>query len=180
MEAAEVAGGDSAATDQRRKLELHPAGEGKRALGSNQKVGQIELVAAGGERVEVVAADPTLNLGKMGIDLVRLRSRQADKIARDLGDRGILRQIRQIGRRPPEMGAAAVRQDGVNRDDVLAGIAVPERPRPTMPPMVARDEVEISTGNQSPCGLSARLSSSSTMPGSTTQRLPAASSSRMR
>ena len=35
----------------------------------------------------------------------------------------------------------------------------------------------MSTGNHSPCGLSRRLSSSSTMPGSTTQRRPATSSS---
>ena len=41
-----------------------------------------------------------------------------------------------------------------------------------MPPMVAREEVEMSTGNQRPCGLSRRLSSSSTIPGSTMQRLP--------
>ena len=46
-----------------------------------------------------------------------------------------------------------------------------------MPPMVAREAVEMSTGNHSPCGLSRRLSSSSTMPGSTTQRRPATSSS---
>ena len=39
-----------------------------------------------------------------------------------------------------------------------------------MPPMVARDAVEMSTGNHSPVGFSARLRSSSTMPGSTTQR----------
>ena len=39
-----------------------------------------------------------------------------------------------------------------------------------MPPMVAREAVETSTGNHSPCGFSARLRSSSTMPGSTTQR----------
>ena len=46
-----------------------------------------------------------------------------------------------------------------------------------MPPMVAREAVEMSTGNHRPCGLSRRLSSSSTMPGSTTQRRPATSSS---
>ena len=49
-----------------------------------------------------------------------------------------------------------------------------------MPPMVAREAVEISTGNHRPCGLSLRLSSSSTMPGSTTQRRPATSSSSTR
>ncbi len=43
--------------------------------------------------------------------------------------------------------------------------------------MVAREAVEMSTGNHSPWGFSSRLRSSSTMPGSTTQRLPATSSS---
>ena len=38
-----------------------------------------------------------------------------------------------------------------------------------MPPMVAREAVETSTGNHSPCFFSCRLRSSSTMPGSTTQ-----------
>ncbi len=45
-----------------------------------------------------------------------------------------------------------------------------------MPPMVAREAVETSTGNHSPCFLSCRLRSSSTMPGSTTQVRPATSS----
>ena len=49
-----------------------------------------------------------------------------------------------------------------------------------MPPMVARDAVDTSTGNHSPCGLSRRLSSSSTMPGSTVQRRASTSSDRIR
>src|ERR1043165_2975462 len=49
-----------------------------------------------------------------------------------------------------------------------------------MPPMVAREAVEMSTGNHSPWALSARLRSSRTMPGSTAQRRPATSSSMMR
>src|SRR5690348_8310939 len=56
----------------------------------------------------------------------------------------------------------------------------PQESLPAMPPMVAREAVEISTGNQSPCGLSCRLRSSSTMPGSTRQRRPATSMARMR
>jgi hypothetical protein len=49
-----------------------------------------------------------------------------------------------------------------------------------MPPMVARDAVETSTGNHRPCGFSLRFSSSRTMPGSTTQVRPSTSRSRMR
>jgi hypothetical protein len=57
---------------------------------------------------------------------------------------------------------------------------VPQELLPAMPPIVAREAVETSTGNHSPWTLSARLSSSSTMPGSTTQRRLAASISMMR
>ena len=49
-----------------------------------------------------------------------------------------------------------------------------------MPPMVARDAVETSTGNHRPWAFSWRLRSSSTMPGSTRARRPATSRSRMR
>ena len=49
-----------------------------------------------------------------------------------------------------------------------------------MPPIVARDEVETSTGNHRPCGLSARLRSSSTTPGSTVTRFFFTSRSRTR
>jgi hypothetical protein len=46
---------------------------------------------------------------------------------------------------------------------------VPHELLPVMPPMVARLDVDTSTGNHSPVGRSCRFSSSSTMPGSTTQ-----------
>ena len=49
-----------------------------------------------------------------------------------------------------------------------------------MPPIVAREDVEMSTGNHRPWGFSVRFKSSSTMPGSTTQRRPGTSSSTMR
>jgi len=45
-----------------------------------------------------------------------------------------------------------------------------------MPPMVAREAVETSTGNHRPWGFSWRFNSSSTMPGSTTQVRAALSS----
>ena len=46
--------------------------------------------------------------------------------------------------------------------------------------MVAREAVEISTGNHRPEGFSARFNSSSTMPGSTVQRRAAVSSATTR
>jgi hypothetical protein len=57
---------------------------------------------------------------------------------------------------------------------------VPQELLPAMPPIVAREAVETSTGNHRPCGFSARFSSSSTMPGSTTQRRFGASISMIR
>ena len=62
---------------------------------------------------------------------------------------------------------------------ILSSDRPPHELLPTMPPMVARDAVETSTGNQRPCGFSWRLRSSSTMPGSTRQvRLDTSRSSR--
>ncbi len=54
----------------------------------------------------------------------------------------------------------------------ITGIDVLEEDRTTavIPPMVARDAVDTSTGNHRPCGFKARLSWSSTIPGSTVQR----------
>jgi len=56
----------------------------------------------------------------------------------------------------------------------------PQELLPAMPPMVAREAVETSTGNHRPCCLSFRLRSSSTIPGSTTQLRLSMSSERRR
>ena len=76
-EAAEMAGADRAPAEQRRELELDPGGEGERALGADENMREIEIVAAGHQRVEIVAADPALHLGKVRFDLVGLARRRA-------------------------------------------------------------------------------------------------------
>src|SRR5262249_3233675 len=63
-EAAEVTGADRAAAEQRRELELDAGRERERALGAHKDVREVEIVAPGHQRIEIVAADPTLHLGK--------------------------------------------------------------------------------------------------------------------
>jgi len=93
-------------------------------------VRQIEPVAAGGERVEVVAADPALDLGKLRLDLVRLACGEVEQCARHRAQRRMGRQIRQIGRGRTEMHGGAVGHDRVDREHVLARIAITQRARP--------------------------------------------------
>ena len=59
-EIAEMAGADCAAAEQRRKLQLDPRGESQSAFRADEDMREIEIVAAGNERIEIVAADPAL------------------------------------------------------------------------------------------------------------------------
>src|SRR5438105_4073602 len=54
-ETAKVAGANRAGAEQGRKFQLDAGGERERALGADEDMREIELVAAGQERVEVVA-----------------------------------------------------------------------------------------------------------------------------
>jgi len=87
VEAAEMAGADRALADERRKLELDRGGKGERALGADQDMREIEVVAARRERIEIVAADPPLHLGKARLDLVRLRGGQRQQALRQREER---------------------------------------------------------------------------------------------
>jgi len=82
-EAAEMAGAHRAGAEQRRELELDAGRERERALGADEKMRKIEIVAAGHQRVEIVAADPALQLGETRFDLVRFPRRQRQEIARE-------------------------------------------------------------------------------------------------
>ena len=136
-------------------------------------MGEIVLGVLGHQRVEIVAPDPALHLGEALFDLGRFARAQRQQFPRDGAQGGIGRQLGQIRRHRAEMGRRSVGQHGVDGDDVVARGAVAQRDRvpqellPVMPPMVAREAVETSTGNHSPCGFSWRFSSSSTMPGCT-------------
>ena len=127
VEAAEVAGADRARADQRRELELDRRREGERAFRSDQDMRQIEIVAARHQGVEIIAADPPLDLGEPGLDLAGLRGRERQQIGRERPQRRGRRNIRQIARDRPEMRPAAVGQHRIDRLHVLARIAVAQR-----------------------------------------------------
>ena len=82
-ETAEMAGAHRACAEQGRKLELDAGGERERALGADEKMRKIEIVAAGHQRVEIVAADPALELGETRFDLVRFPRREHQEIPRE-------------------------------------------------------------------------------------------------
>ena len=79
-EAAEMAGPDGApAAQQRCELQLDPVGKAERAFGADQDMREVELVAPGHERVEIVAADPALHLREAlrhGVGLARAERQQ--------------------------------------------------------------------------------------------------------
>ena len=128
-EAAEMAGADPAPSEQRRELQLDLGGEGERALGADENMREIEIVAAGNQRVEIVAADPALHFGKVLFDLVGLARRQREQIARERNERRLSRQVGEIARGRTEMRARPVRQHRIDREHVLAGVAVAQRAR---------------------------------------------------
>ena len=128
-EAAEMAGADRATPEQRRKLELDPGGERERALGADQDMREVEIVAAGDERVEIVTADPALHLGKVRVDRFGLAGGDGEEVASERNERRLPRQVGEVARRRTEMRMRAVRQDSVDREHVLAGVAVAQRAR---------------------------------------------------
>jgi len=82
VEAAEMAGADSTPTEQRPQLELDPGGKAERPLGADEQLGEIVDRRVGGERVEIVAADPPLHLGKALGDLVGFAHRDGKEVLR--------------------------------------------------------------------------------------------------
>ena len=129
QEAAEMAGADGAPAEQRRKLELDPGGECERALGADQDMREVEIVAAGHQRVEIVAADPALHLREMRFDRVGLargdapagRARAARAATAAAGRRGRARPDRNArARRPPAPRRSRARSRGCCRSAASA------------------------------------------------------------
>ena len=83
-EAAEMAGADRAAAEQRRQFQFDTRGKSERALRADQHVGEIDVVLAGHQRVEIVTADAALHLGEARGDLVGLARADRQQI---LGER---------------------------------------------------------------------------------------------
>ena len=96
MKAAEMAGADGAPAEQRRRLELDLGGECERALGADQNMREVEIVAAGRERIEVVAADPALHLWKSVRDLGSLALAQRQHVPEQVRPGFVTRDLAEV------------------------------------------------------------------------------------
>ncbi len=110
MEAAEMAGADRAPAEQRRELQLDLGGEGERALGADQDMREVDVVAAGHQRIEIVAADPALHLRETRRDLVGLARAERQEIARQRRNGEFAEDRRDhgaVGRNAPPLPSAS-------------------------------------------------------------------------
>ena len=114
VEAAEMAGADRAPAEHRRQLQLDRGGERQRAFGADQDMREVDVVPPRHQRVDVVAADPALHLGKARRDLVGLARAEREQVARQRRERRVRRQVGQVRRHRPEMRLRAVGQHGVD------------------------------------------------------------------
>ena len=165
----------STRSGDRLQIELDRGEEGERAFRSHQEMRHV--VAGIVDHVDVVAADPAQQLGEARCDLVGLaavkRAHAPHQVAIALRPDRII----EIAADGTEMRRRAIRQDRVDGVHVVHHVAVAQRARAaTVVGGHAADggaaAVEISTGKNRPCGLSCRLSRSSTTPGSTRTRRP--------
>ena len=85
-------------------------------------MGEIDVVLARHQRVEIVAADPALHLGEARGDLARLARADGEQILDQRPQRR--RHVVEIAADAAEMAERAVRQQGVDRDHVVAHGAV--------------------------------------------------------
>ena len=79
VKAAEVAGADGAASEQGRELQLYPGGETERALRADKNVSEVEVIAAGQQRIHIVAADPALHFREARHDFVGFSAPSASR-----------------------------------------------------------------------------------------------------
>src|SRR4029077_10327883 len=103
MKAAEMAGADRSRSEQRRQLQFNLGRKRERALGADQKMREIDVVASGHERVEIIAADPALHFRKSPFDLVCFAGGNGKKVA-NKRRRHVDRSLAHAA----EMGARAV------------------------------------------------------------------------
>ena len=114
-----------AAAKQRRKFQFDLRRKGERAFGADEEMRQIDVVPAGDERIEIVAADAALHFRKTPLDLGGLARGDGEQVA----------QRAPAGRWPcrrrtsAEMRARAVGKNRVDRQHVLARVAVAQRAR---------------------------------------------------
>ena len=114
----------------RLQIEFDLAEKGERALGADQQMRHV--VAAVGDHVDVVAADPAQEFREAPVDLVGLaavqRAHVAHQVAIALG-LDIHRHLAEIARHLGEARLGAVGEDRIDRADVVNHVAVADRAR---------------------------------------------------
>ena len=81
VETAEVAGADGAAAEQRRKFQFDRGRKGERALGADQNMREIDVILAGDDGVEIIAADAALHFREAPLDFAGFARGDGQKIA---------------------------------------------------------------------------------------------------
>ena len=123
-EAREVAHAEHPVGGERRERELDGGGAGERAFGADEEVAQVDGLV-GRERIDVVPADPALELREALGDLRRVLPAEGEEVPGEHAERGVFGE--QVGRHEAEAGARPVRQDGVDGAHVRPHGAVADR-----------------------------------------------------
>ena len=82
VETAEVADAEHFVADHRPQLQFDIGGEGQRALGTHQQMRKVIGGVARHQRIQIVAADAALHLGKLVRDLGGLARAERQHVAK--------------------------------------------------------------------------------------------------
>jgi hypothetical protein len=130
VEGREVADTQHRLARARRQLQADGLRIGKRPLRADQEMGQVVGLPTRDQCIDVVTADAAQKVGKAGADFLGLRRAEVQEVAEQVGQGH--RQV--IAAEMPvhltEVGLAAVGEDGVDGDDVVAHGAVADGARP--------------------------------------------------
>ena len=127
VEAAEVADAKRLVADHRPELQLDLGREGQRPFRADEHMGHVVGRPIRHERVEVVAADAPLHLGKARLDLRRLALAERQQVAEEVAPRRVRVEAGQVAWDRSEIQKRAVGQRRPHRQRVVAHRAVAQR-----------------------------------------------------
>ena len=100
----------------------------ERAFRTDQDMRKIEVVASGSERIEIIAADAPLDLGKCASISSASRAAEAQGARARAGAAATpAGRSERSRRRPAEMRQRSIRQHSVDRENIVAHSAVAQR-----------------------------------------------------
>src|SRR5580704_11448283 len=122
MEAAEMTSTDRTAAKLRRQLQLDLGRECERAFRTDQKMREIDVVAARDQSIEVITADPALQFRKAPLDLAGFAGRNGEEIVHQ-----ILWHVDAVVADTAEVRTSPVGQYRIDRQNVFPRVAVTQR-----------------------------------------------------